>query len=361
MAKREFGRIKWWNKDRGFGFAEFAGYKEDVFIHITKFLDKSIKSDQIKDNDEIECEVIKGGKGLEGKNVSYSGVKLPLGKDEFKGKFYIPKDSNDVIDSDLNGCENLNLLLNKFPIFDENMKADIKSNYKYISNKKWKENYEHISKVYLERIRKLLDDFRSENYLIEKRKYELNWRLAIGIGEASVYETSIKLHYIYGFPFIPASTFKGTIRSWVINNYFDGKEDKALNDEFISYVFGSPKKDMLEEQGGNIIFFDVNPICYPNIELDIINTHYSDYYQNGMASPPGDYSNPNLVNFLTVNNTIFEFNYGYDSNFDFNSLKNTKFQSNICEVINKWIDEALNYQGIGAKTSVGYGYFTNKA
>lgn len=348
IGKRENGRIKKWFKEKDYGFAEFEGYKKDVFIHISKFQDKNIKSDQIKDNDEIECEVVEGRKGLEGKDILYLD------------KFYIPMDTKKLIDSNLNDCENLNLLLNKYPIFNKNMKADIKSNYRYIKNKKWEENYEDINKIYLERIQKLVYDFQGESYLIEKRKYELDWRLAVGLGEISVYETSIKLHHIYGFPFIPASIFKGTIRSWVINNYFNGKEAEALEDSFFSYVFGSPKQDMQEEQKGNIIFFDVNPIRFPNIELDIINTHYSDYYQNGMTSPPGDYSNPNLVNFLTVNDTTFEFIYGYNPSFDLNSLRNTKFEGNIDEVINQWIDEALNYQGIGAKTSAGYGYLTQK-
>ena len=80
-----------------------------------------------------------------------------------------------------------------------------------------------------------------------------------------------------------------------------------------------------------------------------------------MVSPPGDYYNPSLVNFLTVANTTFEFIYGYDYGFNIGCLKNTRFERSISEEINNWIEEALNYQGIGAKTSVGYGYFTNKA
>lgn len=269
---------------------------------------------------------------------------------------YIPKDTKTLVN--LNDCDNFNLLLNKYPEFDRDKKADLKSNYNHIKKLKWQENYKIIKQIYLDRIDKIISDNKDENYRIEKRKYNIDWRLAIGLGEISVYETSIKLHHIYGFPFIPASTFKGNIRTWVIKECFNGSEDSALEDDFLTYVFGFPKKSNLHEQNGNVVFFDVNPISFPKIELDIINTHYAHYYQNGMVSPPGDYSNPNLINFLTVKDTTFEFTYSYDCNFSLNTLKNTKFRGNVDEIINDWIDKTLTYQGIGAKTSVGYGYFS---
>lgn len=376
MPKREKGRIKKWNDRGGYGFAQFEGYSKDVFIHISEFEYKGIKSSQIKDNDEIECEIIKTQKGLKGKNISLFRLKDQKNTkdDKFMDECYVPKDTKEILD--LKECENMNLLINKYPEFEDG-KANLKANYKYINSmdinklgikeknneidKEWRKVFKSINNIYIKRIRELLSGLQSSSYVVRKRQYEINWRLVTGLGEASVYETSMKLHHIYGFPFIPASTFKGTIRSWVINNYFAGNEKEALKDGTFSNVFGSPKTKELDEQSGNINFFDVYPIHCPHIKLDIINTHYSEYYQNGITSPPGDYYNPNMVNFLTVTDTTFEFTYGYDSDFCIENLTNTKFKGNTEEIINKWIDEALNYQGIGAKTSAGYGYFTMRS
>lgn len=369
MNKRENGTISKWFDKKGYGFISFDGYDRDVFVHISSFKKKGIKSEKIKVNERIECKIAQGKKGLECKDVIflkndnisrnkvYSKKKSISRGTKERGKFYLPVDTKEILD--LKICDNLNLIVNKYPEFDKDIKADIKTTYEYIKNKNQKENYKIINNIYIKRLRKMLDTFQDKNYLVEKRKYKIDWRLAIGLGEASVYETSIKLHHIYGFPFIPASTFKGTVRSWVINNYYSGEEDEALEDDIFSYVFGSPKKKDVSEKKGNIVFFDVYPIHSPNIEFDIINTHYSDYYQNGMTSPPGDYENPNLVNFLTVKDTTFEFTYGYNKDFIQKEDTSTKFHKEINETINQWIDEVLNYQGIGAKTSAGYGYFTS--
>ena len=352
MSKREKGKIKKWF-DGGYGFAQFKGYSKDVFIHIKSFENKDIELSQIKVNDEIECEIVKSQKGLEGKNIRKN--------DKFMDEFYIPKDTKDILNLDI--FENMNLLINKYPEFDDG-RANLGANfYKYIDDKdnKWENVFKNINNLYIKRIRELSLGLQSSNYVVKKNKYEINWRLITGLGEASVYETSMTFHHIYGFPFISASTFKGTIRSWVINNYFGGNEKEALKDEVFSKVFGSLKTQESDEQSGNINFFDVYPIHCPHIELDIINTHYSEYYQDGIMSPPGDYCSPIIVNFLTVKNTTFEFTYGYDPDFCTENLTNTKFNGDTEEIMNKWIDEALNYQGIGAKTSAGYGYFTMKS
>lgn len=286
-------------------------------------------------------------------------------------KLYVPHDTRDILEFnesdknsllskfDVNDICNLNLLINKFVLFDKDNKADIKSNYEVMNEINLKK-YQYICDIYIDRFKNIITRIQNQNFNIRKIKYKVNWRLAVGLGEASVYETSIKLHHIYSFPYIPASSFKGTIRTWVINNHFNGKEETALKDSFFVYVFGSSKSEGGKDREGNVVFFDVYPVEFPKIELDIINNHYVDYYKYGMSSPPGDYYNPNLVNFLTVKEATFEFIYGYYNNYKKIDFKNSKFNREPDEIIDEWIDQALNYQGIGAKTSVGYGYFTKE-
>ena len=224
--------------------------------------------------------------------------------------------------------------------------------------------------------------FGKEN--IKEWKLTTNWRMAIGLGTESVYETGMTLHHIYGIPYIPGQALKGIVRSWIIKNYFnnttkysdiDTKKDDpceiaAFENKLFCQLFGCPeyayKKGKVEVKSalkhdymGSIVFFDSFPseIDRVKIALDIMNPHYGPYYSKG--EPPADYYNPVPVNFLTIQDTEFQFVIGIkeDKNVmvaDFDGV-NTDTLLNIAE---KYLKEALKEMGVGAKTAVGYGYFS---
>jgi len=367
MGKKESGKIEKWFKEKGFGFVKIDGYKKDAFLHISKLNNKSIKSEQLFEGYGIECEIEQGQKGPECKNVTIISIETETVSVENKkatmeNGLFLPSDTKAVFNADTKEYNNPNLLFNKFPNFDREHKAKITDRFNII----FKDYYSEIKRTYIDRIESL-KCFSTDVFKIEKKEYKIDWRLAIGLGEVTVYETSIKLHHIYGYPYIPASAFKGVIRNWVVNNYFEGDEAVASSNDFFSYVFGREKKGDKGENRGNVIFYDVNPVIdtknydYPKIEIDIINTHYSDYYKDGMTAPPSDDSNPSLVNFLTVKDGTFQFNYGYDTTYKMSIQDKERFGENLCKGLNKWIKDALAYQGLGAKTAVGYGYFSERA
>lgn len=238
-----------------------------------------------------------------------------------------------------------------------------------------------------------VDDFQTEG------------RLAIGLGNTSVFETSITLHHIYGFPYIPASSVKGILRSWIIREYFainDNSKDSlinaesnALENEAFCLLFGCSKDKktvIIDNEGnpirksdgkyktkteltalekdhiGNIVFFDVYPIEPPNIEVDIINPHYTEYYKEGSKTPPADWQNPIPIFFLTLKKTPFQFLFGYRKHIvasEFERLQDIKFpnssdsilakEGTAIEVLSALLKEALDENGIGAKTAVDYG------
>ena len=94
-------------------------------------------------------------------------------------------------------------------------------------------------------------------------QFKPDWRLAIGLGSGSVFETSISLHHVYGFPYIPASAVKGALRSYLITTLFGEDEtenEPLLNAEFRAYqdlsfckIFGCPDKaeKVLFDENGN--------------------------------------------------------------------------------------------------------------
>ncbi len=51
------GRVKWWSKEKGYGFIESLN-DEDIFVHI-----ESDEKNKIKENDLVEFEIINKPQG----------------------------------------------------------------------------------------------------------------------------------------------------------------------------------------------------------------------------------------------------------------------------------------------------------
>lgn len=190
-------------------------------------------------------------------------------------------------------------------------------------------------------------------------KMKTHWRLVVGLGNENTLETSISLHPLYGFPYIPSSAVKGLARAAALflENLAVSENDKKLNknakiDDIAKKIFGTEEEENTikkifgtEEAAGNTIFFDALPEKSINIfETDIMNVHYDEYYLDteNPTKPPADWYSPNPIKFVTIKpDTEFTFYIaGEDS----------------CSA-EKWLKAGLTDIGVGGKTSSGYGYF----
>jgi CRISPR-associated protein Cmr6 len=173
---------------------------------------------------------------------------------------------------------------------------------------------------------------------------KLRSRLVVGLGAGSVYEVSLALHPLYGFPYSPASAVKGVVRSAAIAEDFGGQEEEALKDPLFRLVFGA------EGCRGVVRFFDAYPLQPPTVIRDVMNPHYAPYYQSEGEMPPGDYYNPNPVFFGCVERgTLFVLYLAFS--------KET-IQDVGSKPLDKallWLEQAFSLYGMGAKTSAGYG------
>lgn len=209
-------------------------------------------------------------------------------------------------------------------------------------------------------------------------QYQLISRLLTGAGNASVYETGLTLHPVYGIPYLPASTIKGVTRKRYIDNHHGGDEAIALADQSFCDLFGctgltrlvqtdaegnEKKKDVnsyyrkgrdIGDRQGWLVFFDAFPATTPKLEVDILTPHYKPYYED--AKPPADIYNPIPVTFLTVASGVtFTVAVALRPLSNNENTKNRELLAKVKEALHG----AFTEDGVGAKTTVGYGRFVD--
>lgn len=177
-------------------------------------------------------------------------------------------------------------------------------------------------------------------------------RLVVGLGRKGTYEVGLTFHRIYGVPYIPGSALKGIARS-----YASLVLEKAENDPELQEVFGvaielqgdgEPRR---VDRAGEVVFWDAFPEKPVELDLDVMNPHYPEYYGDTSGrTPPSNWQDPVPVYFLTVApGTPFRVTLS-------TRRPGTQGQQWL-GLASQWLREGLSRLGAGAKTSSGYGYF----
>lgn len=174
----------------------------------------------------------------------------------------------------------------------------------------------------------------------KSRHAKVKNRLAINLGSESVLETSISLHRVFGVPFIPGSALKGLV-SHFLHHY--GGDDWRIGSDNHTVVFGN------SDNAGFVTFYDA--LYVPGsgfngrpLYSDVMTTHHQDYYGekrvNGLIPPPADWDSPNPVPFISATGEY---------------LIALSGPNDWVELTFEILGFALAVEGIGAKTSSGYG------
>ena len=61
------GKVKWFNKEKGFGFIEREN-GNDVFVHYTAIQEDGFKT--LQEGETVEFDIVEGPKGLQAANVT---------------------------------------------------------------------------------------------------------------------------------------------------------------------------------------------------------------------------------------------------------------------------------------------------
>lgn len=274
-------------------------------------------------------------------------------------KLPLPKDTRSLITNPFAKASNLGLLFNKYitawsddwSIEEIRNKDKVNLKADFLSKVKKESHYSRQSKDSVESLYKrqlsMIQGLKSSGWHVESFTAKTDNRLIIGLGGTSVIETGMTLHPLYGFPYIPGSGLKGLARAYAEI----GAEPKPSYAD-LREVFGSESKDApaANNRQGKVFFMDGIPMAFPKLDLDIMNPHYGDYYQEkkdskGNSIPPADYLNPVPVTFLAV---------AQEEKFSFAVFSRDK---DLAEKAKTWLIGGLTELGAGGKTNVGYGYF----
>lgn len=176
-------------------------------------------------------------------------------------------------------------------------------------------------------------------------------RFVTGMGREHPLENGFAWHHTLGVPYLPGSSLKGALRAWLREETGrpgkdrDGNDVWMETDEIKSY-FGELG------QAGRIILFDMLPLSPPQLDVDVMTPHYGPYYQDKPEdNVPGDWHSPVPISFLTVASGQ-AWQMGIAPAAGARSLDETAFESLITALL-----AAVEINGTGAKSAVGYGRF----
>ena len=62
------GKVKWFNKDKGFGFITIDGSNEDIFVHFSAINSNGFKT--LEEGQAVEFDIVEGDRGQQAANVT---------------------------------------------------------------------------------------------------------------------------------------------------------------------------------------------------------------------------------------------------------------------------------------------------
>ncbi|MBE3551065.1 MAG: type III-B CRISPR module RAMP protein Cmr6 [Brockia lithotrophica] len=237
----------------------------------------------------------------------------------------------------------------------------------------------------------------SATHVVRVLRGRPQWAWLHGFGGEHVRETSLTIHPVYGVPYIPGSTVKGALLHWVLEAFFEGdlrravqtlpgrsagKGTGALEPDGATVVGGERLAALVLREafgfrgddddfyGSAVQFWDALPDEDVRLERDVLNPHYPQYYRSAGKKSPTDDEEPVPVEFYRV------VGGGDGSKPDAQGALewiltasrarlNARFQGNpeaaeqLMSVLAHWLRTMLTEEGIGAKTAIGYGRFTD--
>lgn len=155
------------------------------------------------------------------------------------------------------------------------------------------------------------------------------------VAENNSYFKELPLH-----GYIPASCIRGIVREWVNQN-------PKINSKEMERLLGYQDNEKNEIHAGKIEFLDAYPLSPTKLTLDIVNPQEDfQVYHQGQSTPLSFYTLGNGKNAIKVR-------------FAIRGITNIATTEDV-EQVWGWVEQALNYYGVGSRTASGYGVIKSK-
>ena len=208
----------------------------------------------------------------------------------------------------------------------------------------------------------------------ENVRLRLRGRLVINQAGGALENSGLCLHRFLGIPYIPGSAVKGVTRHYAWEKWNEApEEEKLVLAEKIAKNFGFPTEDPKGESklddylrkkkpdeytqetvfSGAVSFLGGVPEDFPRLVKDIVTPHHLKYYAED-ANYLNQYNGLAQDNEPPIPNPFLAVESGTRFVFQLLLLKSTEGDLAWCKDM---LVHALRYNGIGSKTSAGYGWF----
>jgi len=157
-------------------------------------------------------------------------------------------------------------------------------------------------------------------------------------------EISLAWDPILNLPYVPSSSIKGAVRSWI--ELYVGKSVDGVS---LEEIFGSEPGRGGVRHAGLVIFTDAYPVsCMAYLlEPDVITPHYS-VAELAFSEPE---ASPTPIVFSTIApNTVLRFIVAFKRKRENSQLVNTSVITKLLDLVTRALED-----GLGAKTTIGYG------
>lgn len=329
---------------------------------------------------------------------------------------YLPRNTQQVIARQLDGCANVGLLVDRFnPWANQQGKWSLDYGGKRGGDKGlWLKklcNQRFDRSTYEQHIGRWTVMLKAHRALIQQMRTE--GALAVGLGTHNVLETGLTLHRIYGYPYIPGSALKGLARTyalfkvaaWLGVHALQPEDYVARKEQANSQRPSTPMNSLdallecgdLEGEGAQGILrqLKADPALPADARIQAWTT--ADLQENarvqdfravfghlghagnvlffdalplqpprlvvdvmtphykiyyGQSGSPADDDQPNPITFLTVGKGV-PFGFAVAPR-----RKHVASDRKQAKRAMKWLRDALVECGVGAKTNAGYGLFS---
>jgi CRISPR-associated protein Cmr6 len=164
----------------------------------------------------------------------------------------------------------------------------------------------------------------------DKFQMKLGGRMIVNHSGGVLENAGLCLHKFFNYPMIPGSALKGVARHYA--------RQISANNDTIQRIFGNDTKD--SDSSGSIVFLAAVPADKNwKLVLDILTPHKDDFH------------NPIPIPFIAVEK---------GADFQFALKKTSRATDTDLKIAAQWLKETLVENGVGGKTTSGYGRFAGE-